>query len=97
MAFIKTQASRYLYFKSPRAALGTKGLEANDLRANSESPQASRTHGDIALLAAGFVSHNTFLLEFGFETSTQMRWWGAWMALCGAMLNWINAYSYTPL
>ena len=42
------------------------------LGASSESSQGNRTQGDIPLLAVAVSSQNTFLLEFGFETSTQM-------------------------
>ena len=40
--------------------------------ASSESSQGNRTQGDIPLLGVAVSSQNTFLLEFGFETSTHM-------------------------
>ena len=51
------------------AVLGSASIYA---RASSESSQGNRTQGDIPLPAVAVSSRNTFLLEFGFETSTQM-------------------------
>ena len=42
-------------------------------RAASESFQANRPQGDIALPAVGFVSQNTFLLEFTNETVIERK------------------------
>ena len=42
-------------------------------RAASESFQANRPQGDIALPAAGLVSENTFLLEFTNETMIKSK------------------------
>ncbi len=52
--------------------VGLVQLEAEELGANSESSQANRTQGGVALLAVGFVSQNTFFWELANETSTPM-------------------------
>ena len=48
-------------------------LKCPGLGVNSQISQGNRTVGGIPLPAAGFVSHNTFMLEFDNETSTPRK------------------------